>query len=190
MPQCQHYPTSDQRYQQVLLPTGANCDSALCIGQNNLSSLVNSDAPDNPINKSAFCQPGVSYLPAPRQPQQSNPFYHGYQRRSKKGVYQINDKGFEPHPEGFYTALEQEAEEVQYLDKGFDEIDANFVGIETSCRKYRTPFSSKFRLHKHLKDICTGSVHTSLPDAPALTSSIPIITSKTMTSAMGSSLAF
>lgn len=106
MPQRQYYPTRNQRYQQALLPTGANCDSALRVGQNNLSPPVNSDAPDNPTNRSAPRQPGASYQPAPRQPYQSNPFYRGYQRHNEKGVYQVDDEEFEPHPEGFYTALE------------------------------------------------------------------------------------
>ncbi len=190
MPQRQHYPTSDQRYQQALLPTSANRDSALRVGQNNLSPPFNSDAPDNPTNRSAPRQPDVSYQPASRQPYQSNPSYRGYQRRNEKGVCQVDDEEFDPHLEGFYTALEQEAEEVQYLDEGFDEVDANFVGIETFCGKCGTPFSSKSRLHKHLKDGCTSSVHPSLPNAPAPTSPIPIIISKSMASAMESGLAF
>ena len=190
MPQRQHYPTSNQWYQQALLPIGANRDFMLRAGQINLLSSVNSDAPDNPTNRSAPCQPGASYQPAPRQPYQSNLSYHSYQRHNKKGVYQVNDEKFDSYPEGFYTGLEQEAEEVQYSDEGFDEVDANFVGIETSCGKYGTPFSSKSRLHKNLKDGCTGSVHFSLPDAPAPTSPILIITSKSMASAMASGLAF
>ncbi|MCJ1347637.1 hypothetical protein MMC31_005865, partial [Peltigera leucophlebia] len=121
MQQRQHNPISDQRYQQALLPTGANRDSTLHIGQNNLSPPVNSDAPNNPTNRSVLCQPGTSYQPALRQPYQSNLSYRGYQKRNKKGVYQVNDEEFDPHLEGFYTALEQEAEEVQYSNESFDE---------------------------------------------------------------------
>lgn len=189
MPQRQYYPTSNQRHQQALLLTSANRDSALRVGQNNLSPPVNSDAPNNPTNRSAPRQLGTSYQLAPRQPYQSNPSYRGYQRRNKKGAYQVDDEEFDPHPVSFYTALEQEAEEIQYLDEGFDEVNANFVGIETSCGKCGTPFSSKSRLHKYLKDGCTSSVHPLLPDAPASTSPIPIIISKSMASAMGSGLA-
>lgn len=33
-------------------------------------------------------------------------------------------------PEGFYMMLELEVEKVQYSNKGFEEMDVNFVRIE------------------------------------------------------------
>lgn len=76
------------------------------------------------------------------------------------------------------------------MDERFDEMDANFVGIETLYGKYGSFFSSKSRLHKHLKDGYISSVQPLLPGAPALTSPIPIITSKSVVLAMRSGLAF
>lgn len=47
--------------------------------------------------------------------------------------------------------FEAEKKEVNYLNKGFDKVVVNFVGIKTVCIKYNISFSSKFKLHKHLK---------------------------------------
>ena len=76
----------------------------------------------------------------------------------KKGVYQFNDEEADLHLKGFYTTLEQESKEVQYSDKGFDKVNANFVGVEASCGKCRASFFSKSRLHKHFKDGCVTSL--------------------------------
>ena len=187
MLQRQNYPYNQR---QTLSPAAANCDSTLRAGQNNLSASFNSEAPNNPANRNASRQPGAAYQPAPRQPYQSNPPYRGYQRSNEKGVYQISDEDADPHPEGFYTSLDHEGEEVQYSDERFDKVDANFVGVETSCGKCGAPFSSKSRLHKHLKGGCISSLQPSISGAPAPNSPIPIITSKSVVPAMGSGLAF
>ena len=102
----------------------------------------------------------------------------------------MEDEDTDQHPEEFYTTFEQESEEVQYFDEGFDKVDANFVGIESSFGKYGAPFSSKSLLHKHLKDGCVSPLLPLLPDTPAPTSPIPIITSKSVVPAMGPGLAF
>ena len=172
MPQHRNYPNHDQQ-RRTLSPIAANRNSALCVGQDNLLAPFNSSAHNNPTNRNAPRQPDTAYQPESHQPYQSNPSYHGYEKGIKKGVYQVYDKDSDLHPEGFHTTLEQEGKEIQYFDEGFDKMDVNFVGIETLCRKYGTPFSSKSRLHKHLKDSCTSSVQPSLPDAPALTSLFP-----------------
>lgn len=180
----------------MLSPTAANRNSTSHVGQNNLLAPFNSDAPDNPTNRSAprqavaAYQPGVAYQPALRQPYQSNPSYCNYQRGNKKKIYQFSDEEADPYLEGFYTILEQEDKEVQYSDERFDEVDTNFDGIETSCEKYGAPSSSKSRLHRHLKNSCVSSLQYSLPGAPSPNSSIPIITSRSVVPAMGSGLAF
>lgn len=69
-------------------------------------------------------------------------------------------------------------------------MDANFVGIESLCRKCGAPFSLKSLLHKHLKDGCVSLLQPSLPGAPVPTSPIPIIISKSVVPAMGSGLTF
>lgn len=50
--------------------------------------------------------------------------------------------------------FEDEEGDVTYLDKGFNEVFVNFVGIETSCLKCRSSFLSKSKLHKHVKAGC------------------------------------
>ena len=183
MPQRQAYPYSQR---QTLSPAAAYRDSESRPPQTNLSAPMNSEAPVNPANRNAPRQP----QPAPHQPYQSNPPNRGYQRSNEKGVYQIEDEDTGQHPEGFYTTFEQEGEEVQYSDEGFDEVDVNFIGIESSCGKCGAPFSSKSLLHKHLKDGCNSPLQPSALDAPRPTSPIPIITSKSVVPAMGSGLAF
>lgn len=79
------------------------------------------------------------------QPYQSNLSYRSYQRPNKKEVYPFNDNDeYGSHPKSFYITLNQDTKEVQYSDKYFDKVDANFVGIETFCEKYATPFFSKY----------------------------------------------
>lgn len=162
MPQRQNYPYNHQRL--TLSPAAANCDSMLCVGQNNLLASFNSNAPNNPTSRNvprqpgAAYQPNTAYQPVPRQPYQSNHLYLGYQSSNKKGVYQGRDEETDPHPEGFYTTLDQESKKVQYSDKEFYKVDANFVGVKTLCGKCGAPFSSKSRLHKHLKNGCISSL--------------------------------
>ena len=185
MPQRQVYPYSQR---QTSSPTGAYRDSALRASEASLSAPINSEAPGNQASRNALRQPSAAHQPAPRQTYQSNPPNRSYQRSNKKGVYQIEDEDTEQHPEGFYTTFE--SEEVQYSDEGFDEVDANFVGIKSSYGNCGAPFSSKSLLHKHLKDGCVNPLQPSPPGTPVPTSPIPIITSKSVVPAMGSGLAF
>ena len=187
MPQHQNYPYNQR---QTLSPAAANSNSALRASQNKLLAPFSSEAQDNPANRNAPCQPGAANQPGSRQLYQSNPLYHGYQKSNEKGVYQINNEDADPHGEGFYTSLDHEGKEVQYSDEGFDEVDANFVGVKTLCGKCGAPFFSKSRLHKHLKKSCISSLQPSISSALAPNLPIPIITSRSMISAMGSGLAF
>ena len=187
MPQRQNYPYNQR---QTLLPAAANSDFALQASQNNLSAPFSSEVPNNPANRNAPRQLGANHQPAPRQPYQSNPPYHGYQKSNEKGVYQISDEDADPHPEGFYTSLNHEGEEVEYSDEEFDKVDANFVGLESLCGKCGAPFSSKSWLHKHLKGGYISSLQPLISGALAPNSPIPIITSKSVVPAMGSGLAF
>ena len=187
MPQRQNYPYSQR---QTSSPAAASRDLALRAPQINLSAPFNSEAPGNLANKNAPRQPNAAQQPLSRQPYQSNLPYRGYQRSNEKGVYQITDEDTDHHPEGFYITFEQEGEEVQYSDEQFDEVDVNFVGIESSYENCAALFSSRSLLHKHLKDGCISSPQPSLPGSLAPTSPIPIITSKSIVPAMGSGLAF
>lgn len=102
--------------------------------------------------------------PVSRQPYQSALSQRVYQHAEEKGVYQLNDKNFENCPEAFYTTFDPKGKEVDYSDEGFEEVIANFVGIETVCSKCSSFFPSKSLLHKHLKTGCAGAVQaTPLP---------------------------
>lgn len=60
--------------------------------------------------------------------------------------------------------VDPKSKEVDYLDKGFKEVIANFVRIKIDCSKcsFFSPF--KLQLHKHLKAGCTGVIQaTPLP---------------------------
>lgn len=83
---------------------------------------------------------------------QANPPYYGYQKSSKQELYYVSDKEADLHLKGFYITLELEEKEIQYSDKGFDKVDAHFINIEISYGKFEALFSSKSRLHKHLKN--------------------------------------
>ncbi len=89
----------------------------------------------NSANYNPPRQSGNSVQTASRQNYQSNPPYYGYQRLDEKGVYQVDENPVDDQPEGFYTTIEDEDDEMTYSDKGFDEIAVNFVGIETSCKE-------------------------------------------------------
>ena len=76
----------------------------------------------------------------------------------EKGVYQLNDENFENRPEGFYTTFDPKGKEVDYCDKDFKEVIANFVRIETVFSKCSSSFPSRLQLHKHLKAGCAGAM--------------------------------
>lgn len=59
---------------------------------------------------------------------------------------------------GFYTTLETEEEEINYLDNDFNEIVINFVRIETAYLRCHTSFSLKSKLHKYIKTGCKKKV--------------------------------
>ena len=94
----------------------------------------------------------------------------------------------EDKPKGFYTAFGDEADEVSYLDKGFDKVAVNFIEIKTLCTRCHATFSSRSKLHSHLK---SGCLETSLPSLPAQAPlPIPVIASKAVHRFFGSELAF
>ena len=128
--------------------------------------------------------------PVPRQSYQSPQSQRVYQHAKEKGVYQLDDENFENRPEGFYMTVDPKGEKVDYLDEGFEEVIANFVGIETGCSKYSSSFPSKSQLHKHLKTGCVGAVQaTPLPPTQPV-SPIPIVESKAIIPSLGSGLTF
>lgn len=60
----------------------------------------------------------------------------------------------ENKPESFYTTFEDGKGDVNYSDKGFNEVIVNFLEIEMTCLKCRLFFPSKSKLHKYVKAGC------------------------------------
>lgn len=186
-PQRQQYPSHHQQH-QVTSASSATRDNAPSFGQPGLSTGRPDALSSNRVPPFPPSDPRSTAL---RQPYQSNPPHRGYQRSDKNGVHQIDDESSEDCPDGFYAAHEPENKEVHYSDKGFDEVFANFVGIETVCTRCSNSFSSKSQLHKHLKAGCIDGK----PSAPASASNhpvspIPIVKSKAAVPSLGSGLAF
>lgn len=90
--------------------------------------------------------------------------------------------------ESFYIMFKEEKGDVSYLNKGFDKILLNFVGIKTICLKCCSSFLLKPKLHKYVKAGYVEKVSFSSSAQPSL--SIPIIMSKAIHQFLGSSFAF
>lgn len=86
--------------------------------------------------------------------------------------------------------LEYKTKEVQYSNKNFDKIDANFMEIKLLYRKYESLFFSKSQLYKHLKEDCISLLQPLLPVLPMPALSIPIMESKAVMPAISLALAF
>ena len=112
------------------------------------------------------------------------------QYAEEKGVYQLDDKNFKNRPEGFYTTVDPEAEEVDYSDEGFEEVIANFVGIKTGYSKCSSSFPFKSQLHKHLKAGCAEAVQVTPLSFTQPASPISIVESKAIIQSLRSGLAF
>lgn len=98
--------------------------------------MLNSCCSNNYTNGATLCH-------VPHQQYPLNSSYYGYQRANKKELYQIIDKEFDDCPKGFYMMLKHKTKDVQYSDKSFDKMDANFVGIELFCKNVKAPFFQK-----------------------------------------------
>lgn len=84
------------------------------------------------------------YSDTPRQYYKSNQAYYNHQRSDKKGVYQIDITSMEDQQKDFHTIFNLEEEELAYLNKRFDEVFVNFVGIEAIYSKCHLSFPLKF----------------------------------------------
>lgn len=90
--------------------------------------------------------------------------------------------------EGFYIMFENEERDVTYSDEGFDKVLVNFVGIETTYLKCRSSFSSKSKLHKHVKANCVEKA--SPPSSAQLSLFISIVMSKVIHQSLRSGFGF
>ncbi len=176
MPQRQHYPGNEQRYQQPSSLAGASRDTALRSSQN-IQSLPR--APDSAANR----PPTALYQPVPRQPYQSGQSQCGYQRSEEKGVYQVDNEAQEELEEDLPDG------ETYYTDEPYDELQVNFVGIESICDRCTSAFPSRSALHKHIRNGCIP-VEAVAETGPSPSSARPILKSTAKLSAPGSGLAF
>lgn len=124
--------------------------------------------------------------PVPRQLYQSSQSQHVYQYTEEKEVYQIdNDLAPEVDEEDL------DANSSYFTNKGYEELQVNFVGIKSMCDCYSTSFQSYSALHRHIKSGC----NTLRRIAVAKTGSDPpsvrlVFYSTAKLSALGSGLAF
>lgn len=77
-----------------------------------------------------------------------------------------------------------------YTNKGYQELQINFVGIKSSCHYYNTFFQSRSTLYKYVKEGCKILKVTAYSETAILLSLQPIIKSVAKLSAPGSKLAF
>ena len=179
MPQRQQYPANDQRYHQSSLPAGANCNTALHGSQITQSAQ---HAPDNATNRPQ----AAPYQAVPRQPYQSRQSPRVYQHAEEKGVYQIDD---DPAPE--VDEEDGDAESFYFTNEGYEELQVNFVGIESMCDRCSTSFQSHSTFHRHIKSGCNTLVRRAMEETgsdPPF--SRPVLRSTAKLSAPGSGLVF
>lgn len=155
------------------LPVCANPNPALHSGQIIQSTTFNSN---NPVANLAICPFGTPYQAMPYQPYQSNLLHYGYERNNEKRVYQVDNNLIDNQSESFYIIFELKEGDVNYLDKGFDKDVVNFVEIKTVCSRCYRSFSSKSKLHNHIKVSCLKESFLASFTQPSL--SISIIVSK------------
>lgn len=63
----------------------------------------------------------------PRQPYQSGQSQRVYQHAEEKGVYQVDNEPSEELEEDLHDS------EIYYTNEPYDELQVNFVGIESVC---------------------------------------------------------
>lgn len=113
-----------------------------------------SRAPDNATNHPQ----AALYQIIPYQSYQLGQSQCIYQYTVEKKVYQVDEKDFENRSQNFYTIFDLVGKGVNYFDKGFKELIANFVEIETFCSRCNSSSPLKSQLHKHLKAGYTRTV--------------------------------
>lgn len=134
--------------------------------------------------------PSNLHSPILLQLYQSKQSQYVYQYIKEKKIYQINEKDFKNRPQGFYTTFDSIGEKVNYFNKDFKEVIANFVGIETVYLRYNSSFSFKLQLYKYLKASCVGTIQTTLFSLTQSILSISIVELKVIIPSLGLGLVF
>lgn len=183
MSQCQHYPNAQQYSRMSSTP-----NAILQTVPESQSTPYGIRMATSAANYNLLHQLSSSAQGALRQTYQSIASYCGYQKTNKKGVYQLNEDLIKNQPESFYTIFNKNDKNVTYADKDFEEVAVHFVAHEALCSKCRATFSSKTKLHYHLKSGYQEAISPSLPAKHAF--SIPIIASKAVHQSFGFGLTF
>lgn len=120
------------------------------------------------------------------QPYQSRWSQRVYQYTEEKGVFQIyHDSALEVNKEDL------NAEDSYFTNKGNEELQVNYIGMESMCDCCSTSFQSRSALHRYIKSGCNAlgrkTVVETGTDPP---SSRPVHCFTAKLSASGSCLAF
>ncbi len=182
MPQRQYYPPDPQQQSRVLSSTNAVIQNASDTQSTPYDTRNAADSTNyNPQRHS-----GNSRQVVPRQSYQSGLFQRAYQHAKEKGVYQIDD---DPAPE--INGEDLDAENFYFTNKGYNELQVNFVGIESMYNRYSASFQSCSALYRHIKLGCNALERIAVPEMSSYPSSLrPILCSAAKLSAPGSGLAF
>lgn len=126
------------------------------------------------------------YQAVPQQPYQSGQSSHIYQHAEEKRIYQIDgDLASEVDEENGDT------ESFYFTNKGYEELQINFVGIESIYDCCSTFYQSCSTLHQHIKSGCNALVGRTVEETSSdCPSSRPILCSAAKLSAPDSGLAF
>ena len=169
----------------MLLPVGAGCNNAPQRAPVTQSTTYDTRAAGNLPNYNPPRQSTNNYQAVPRQPYQSGQSQHVYQHAEEKGVYQVDDNPSSEMDEDFPES------KTYYTNEPYDELQVNFVGIESMCDRCSNSFQSCSALHRQIKLGCNAFVRRAVEETSSdIPSSRPILCSAAKLSAPGSGLAF
>lgn len=137
-------------------------------------------APNSPRN----CPPATSYQPIPCQLYQSGQSQYVYQRAEEKEIYQVDNKVLEELEEELLDG------EIYYTNEHYNELQVNFVRIESVCDQCTTVFHFQSALQKHIKNKYTPLQEAIAETSPSPSFARPILKFTARLFAPGSGLAF
>lgn len=124
--------------------------------------------------------------PVPCQSYQSGQSQHVYQYAEEKRVYQIDD-----NPAFEIDEKDLNAENSYFTNKGYKELQINFVETKSICDCCLTSFQSCFALYRHIKSGCNALKRITVAETGLdLSSPRPVLYFTAKLSVLGSDLAF
>ena len=166
-------------------PVGVGRDNAPQRAPVTQSTTYDTRAAGNLPNYNPPRQLTNNYQVVPHQPYQSGQSQRVYQYAEEKGVYQVDDDPFSKMDEDFPES------KTYYTNEPYDELQVNFVGIESMCDCCSTSFQSRSALYQHIKSGCNALVRRAVEETSSdPPSSRPILRSAAKLSAPDFGLAF